>query len=143
MNHKYIRNSIISFVVIFLVFGAQFALAGGLYDNLNVAAGSDLKKNSDLPKFIGGLVAIVLQILGLALVVILIYAGSMWGFFSNGEPAKIQKAKDMIKNAIIGLVIVFASYSITMFVINRLQEAASPSMRLSPTDTVMGPGSLP
>ncbi|MFA6525840.1 MAG: hypothetical protein WCT26_00290 [Candidatus Buchananbacteria bacterium] len=127
MNHKYIRNSIISFVVIFLVFGAQFALAGGLYSNLDVAAGSDLKKNSDIVKFIGSIVGVVLSLLGVALVLVLIYAGIMWGFLSADDAKKVQTAKDMIKNAVIGLIIVFAAYGITQFVMSSLSKTTNQS----------------
>lgn len=122
MNYKYLKNSIISFIVIFLVFGAQFALAGGLYGNLDAAAGADLKKNSDIVKFVGSIVGVVISFLGVALVLVIIYAGIIWGFLSADDAKKVQTAKDMIKNAVIGLIIVFAAYGITNFVMSSLSK---------------------
>lgn len=107
-----------------MIFGAQVVLAGGIYQNLDAAAGSDLAKNSNLMLFIGNLVRSILALLGLLLLLTIIYAGIIWGFMSNGDNAKIKKAKEMIINAVIGLVIVFASYSLTTFITDRLAEAS-------------------
>lgn len=119
---KIFKKSLISLVVIFLVFIADFALAGGLYENLNTAAGPELKRNPDLIKFVGGIFGAILALLGVALIVVLIYAGIMWGFLSANDPKKVQTAKDMIRNAIIGLIIVFAAYGITQFVMDNLSK---------------------
>jgi len=43
----------------------------------------------------------------------------MW-MTAHGEEAKIDKAKEIIKAAVIGIVIVLAAYSISAFIIPRV-----------------------
>lgn len=78
----------------------------------------------DLPALIGRVVTLIMQLLGLILVIIIIWAGFIW-MTSNGDPAKLKKAKDMIYQSIIGLLLVFASYAIGSFVIDKLQNIAT------------------
>lgn len=138
---KKIFKTIIPLAIIFLFFGADCALgAVSPLPGLKTAAGSELMQNSDLMKFLGTFISGILGILGVALVLIIIYAGIVWGFLSANDPKKVQTAKDMIKNAVIGLIIVFASYAITNFVIKSATGLGSSSQPLSPTDTVCGPG---
>jgi len=128
MNHQYLKKSIISFVAIFFIFGASFVLAGTgePYSGLQAAVGeTGLDRNSDVFLLAGAIVKGVLSVLGVALVLVLIYAGIMWGFLSVNNPNKVQTAKDLIKNAIIGLVIVFAAYAITTFIFGSIGATGS------------------
>jgi hypothetical protein len=77
-----------------------------------------------LAQMIGGGVNIVLGVLGLLLVILIIYAGFIWTT-AQGDSKKVDKAKDMIKQAVIGLIIVFAAYAIAQFVMLNLAEVAS------------------
>lgn len=119
MTLKYFKISIFLLVVISLFFAAQFALASGVYTNLRTAAGTDLVKNSDIVTMIGGIVGVIIGLLGVVLALIIIYGGFIW-MTAGGDPKKVEKGKDMIKNAVIGLVIVFAAYAITGFVLRNL-----------------------
>lgn len=108
------------------------ASATGVISNLGVAAaGTGLEKNSNILTFIGGIIKVIIGLLGVALAVVLIYGGIMWGFLARGDAAQIKKAKEMIINAIIGLVIVFISYAITTYVFTALNTASS----VTPTTT--------
>ncbi len=64
-----------------------------------------------------------LVFLGMITVVIIIAAGFMF-LFAAGSEEKIKKAKDLLKGAIIGLVIVMSSYGVAQFVFTALQQAA-------------------
>ena len=76
--------------------------------------------NSDDPVvIIGGVIKILLSFLGVIFLVLLIYGGYLW-MMDRGEEALAKKAKDIIKNAIIGLVIVLAAYAITDFVMDSI-----------------------
>jgi len=48
-----------------------------------------------------------------------IYGGIMW-LISSGSPDRVKKGTDIIKNAVIGLVIIFASWMIINFVVTSL-----------------------
>jgi cytochrome bd-type quinol oxidase subunit 2 len=60
-----------------------------------------------------------LGLLGIIFVILLIIAGQKW-MTAGGEEEKVNEAKDTIKRAIIGLIIIVAAYSITYFVFRNL-----------------------
>ncbi len=80
--------------------------------------------NADLPTLIGRFVSIILGVMGIILVVYIIMAGVAY-MTAAGDDKKIQKAKDNIKNAIIGMFIILAAYSISTFVISLLVTAGA------------------
>lgn len=91
-------------------------------DRLNTAAEtSGLLINAEQlggpQKVILNLVSYALGFLGIFFLISLIYAGWQW-MSSMGEAEKIDKAKDRLKNSIIGIVIVLAAYLIANFVID-------------------------
>jgi len=77
--------------------------------------------SGDLMPMIGTAISIILGVLGVILVLIVIYAG-FWWMTAQGDEKKVEKAKKMIYNAIIGLVIIFAAYAITNFVLDQLES---------------------
>lgn len=94
--------------------------------NLNTAAaGTGLQGKGGLWKEVGGIINVVLSLTGILLLGILIYAGITWGFLAQGEKAKIQKAQQMIINAVIGLLLVFASLALTNFILGRLNAVVT------------------
>lgn len=77
---------------------------------------------TDVITIIARLIRVFLSILGILFVLLIIYAGFLW-MKSGGDPAKKQKSINIIKQAIIGFIIIMASYAITTFVINALLRA--------------------
>lgn len=69
---------------------------------------------------------IILSLLGVIAVVLIVYAGFLW-MTSDGNEDKIDKAKAILKNAVIGLAIILASWGITYFVLNKLLAAVNPN----------------
>ena len=61
----------------------------------------------------------VLGFLGIIFVVLMIIGGIQW-MTAEGNEESVKKAKNRIKNAVIGLVIVVLSYAISVFVISTL-----------------------
>lgn len=82
--------------------------------------------SNDLVQIIGAVIGTVLVLLGVLLVVLILYAGFIW-MTSQGDPGKTKKAKDMIYQAIIGLLIIFAAYAITNFVFAALTQVVTGS----------------
>lgn len=68
---------------------------------------------------IGSIIGLVLSFIGVIFLVLMIYAGISW-MTAAGNQEKVTKAKDLIINAIIGLIIVLAAYAITSFIGNQL-----------------------
>ena len=71
----------------------------------------------DLIQIVITVIQWVLGLLGLVAVILLIYAGFLW-MTAAGDKAKIDRAKLVIRNTVIGLVIILLSWAIVLFVQN-------------------------
>ncbi|MDP3985169.1 MAG: IPT/TIG domain-containing protein, partial [bacterium] len=78
--------------------------------------------SADPRVIIAGIIRTALGLLGIVTLIFILYGGFMW-MTAGGETDKIDKAKRMLMNAVIGLVIILTSFAITQFVLNRLLEA--------------------
>ena len=78
--------------------------------------------SQDLKLTIANIVRIVLGFLGILTVVFILYAGFLW-MTSGGNEDKIDSAKKLISAAVVGLVIILASYAIASFVAGNLSKA--------------------
>lgn len=70
------------------------------------------------------IIRIAFGLLGTIAVVLVIYAGFLW-MTAAGNQDKIQRAKDILKAAVIGLAIILSAFAITNFIINQLLEATN------------------
>lgn len=75
--------------------------------------------NFTLSQVIAVVIQGALSLLGIIFLIIIVFAGYRW-MTASGNEESIKKAQDMIKRAIIGLVIVIMAYAITYFVFNQL-----------------------
>ena len=74
---------------------------------------------SSLAKIVATAIQAFLGLLGVIFLVLLITAGYKW-MTASGNEEKLTEAKETIWRAVIGLIIVVASYAITYFVFNSL-----------------------
>ncbi len=72
---------------------------------------------------VGGLIRVGLSVVGVLLLILLLYAGFLW-MTAAGNEENIKKARSIITNTIIGIIIVAASYAIADFVLSRLTEVS-------------------
>jgi len=100
--------------------GATGLIKGGL----DAAAAGYGTTKTDLPTIIAGLINVALTLLGSLLLVYLLYGGFLW-MTAGGDEKKVDKARDLIKNAIIGVVIVAAAYAISSYVLLKLLEVTT------------------
>ena len=70
----------------------------------------------------GTIVGYFLAFIGVVFFVLMIYGGLLW-MTARGSEEMIKKAQELIKSAILGMIIVFLSYAITQFVLSRLTSA--------------------
>ena len=68
-----------------------------------------------LADFIGLLISAVLTFLGIIFLILIIYAGYLW-MTARGNDQQVEKARNILKDSVIGLIIVTASYAIVLFV---------------------------
>lgn len=63
----------------------------------------------------GQIISFVLSFVGILFLGLMIYSGLLW-MTAQGNETKVTKAKDLLINAVVGLIIVFAAYAITAFI---------------------------
>jgi cbb3-type cytochrome oxidase subunit 3 len=81
---------------------------------------------SSVPEAIGNIISIALSFLGIVFFGLIFYAGVLW-MIALGESGKVDKAKNLIETAIIGLIIVIGAYAISTFVFNKLVDGGEAS----------------
>lgn len=104
--------------------GEQFnaglgATAGKMgYDNVNPGSSGTV-----LNQKIGRIVQAVLASVGVVFLILAIYGGYTW-MLSRGNEQQATKAKNILVNAIIGLLIVLSAYAITTMMVHFWRQAA-------------------
>ena len=78
----------------------------------------------DLKKSIAGIINVILGFLGTLAVLIILLGGFKW-MTSQGSSDKVDEAKKLIGEGVVGLVIIFAAYAIAAFVLNQLYTATN------------------
>jgi TRAP-type C4-dicarboxylate transport system permease small subunit len=70
-------------------------------------------KDKSLAEIIGIVIKAFLSFLGVIFLILMIYGGYIW-MMARGNEQEVARAKNIIINALIGLVIVLAAYAITL-----------------------------
>ncbi len=120
-------NLIVIFLWLFLIFdnyvlASDWGEKSGLDKTANKmgyikekgsASGQVITKSPEI--FFGLIIKSALSFLGVVFLVLMIYAGIQW-MQAGGNQEKIDKAKNIIVNSIIGLAIIISAYAITYFI---------------------------
>jgi hypothetical protein len=99
---------------------------------LNFAEESGLKKTATNAGYPEGLsanpegmiiqgISLVLSFVGVLFMILMIYGGFIW-MTARGNESNVDRAKKIVTAGVIGLIIVFASYAISYFVVNFFSE---------------------
>lgn len=101
------------------------------------ATAAGLKTSGTLPTVIGNVIGTSLSMVGVLFFGLMIYGGILW-MTDRGNEEQSKKALETIKAAVIGMVIVLASYALTSFVFKSVGQVggggggSSPQSGLSP-----------
>ncbi|SRR5574344_820463 len=106
-----------------LVFSADATLLkskASPIDRLNNAATgygpySQTATETTLASTLGLVISVALSILGIIFLAITIMSGYQW-MTAQGNESQVEKAKDSVTRAVIGLVVVIASYAVWFFI---------------------------
>ncbi len=92
------------------------------------AAGLSQKYNRSVPDLIGTLIGAALSMIGVIFFILMVYGGFLW-MTARGEDSVVNKAKETIIAAIIGLIVVLGSYAITNFIFTSAEppQAGQPN----------------
>lgn len=74
-------------------------------------------------QIIANLIEVTLSVVGVILIILVIYGGYLWGT-AGGNEERAKEAQRLIRNAVIGVIIVFGAYFITAFVVGKIGEVA-------------------
>lgn len=109
--------SLISFA--FSSLAMKVANAANLQDAFKIAeetASSSYQTDRTLNLMLGDIIAVVLSALGVIFIAFMVYAGYLW-MTAAGNEQKADKAIKILKESIIGLIVVISAYAISYFVI--------------------------
>ena len=73
---------------------------------------------------VGNVIGYILALLGVVFTILIIYAGFLY-MTAQGNEEQVGKAKKLMMNAIIGMVIIGASYAISSFVISTITKSVA------------------
>lgn len=119
---KHKRNLLIYFGVSVLFFGPVQVFANGYY-GLRTTAGAAGLQGGDIPTLAGNVIGTALSMIGVLFFILMIYGGFTW-MTARGNEQQTEKAKTTITAAVIGMIIVLASYAITRFVFQAVSGGA-------------------
>lgn len=80
--------------------------------------------SNNLETVVGNVIQYFLSLLGILFLALAIYGGYLW-MMARGDEKQVEKAKETIKSAVIGLAIILGAYAITSFVIANLISATT------------------
>ena len=125
MLRRWAKNVIFTILVLtggfFVSAPVVFAQTDALSNTDQIAQTAGLG-NSDLPSLVGRIISVFLGILGVVFLILFMYAGFVW-MTAGGDHKKVEKAKSILINATIGIVITLGAYGITTFIVNALGGA--------------------
>ncbi|MFA7654279.1 MAG: hypothetical protein WCX97_04560 [Candidatus Magasanikbacteria bacterium] len=124
-----ISKLLLSFLVSIILCSPGLVAAAGDYGlgdaqaqaQLPTAIGSSSART--VTALIGELVGIGLTMLGVIFFLLMLYGGFYW-MIAKGDSAKVDKAKEIMEAAIIGLIIITGSYAIANFIFSSLKPGA-------------------
>jgi len=113
-----------------MIIGAILGMASPIFAVELTEGMEEVLTTSQLPTtplvtVIGNVIKWVLGFLGLIATIIIIIGGFQW-MSSGGNQEKIDKAKKLMINGLIGLIIVVLAYSISWFIIRAIEENIGP-----------------
>jgi cysteine-rich repeat protein len=119
-RNRYLLAFASSVVFLLLVAFPVFAQVDPITGGFNVAQniGEGALGTADLRDIIVNIVNVALGFLGIIAVIIIIYSGYLW-MTSGGNQEQIDRAKSTLRNAIIGLFIIIASWAIVAWFVSQ------------------------
>ena len=112
------------FVLAFSVFGTMHPAFAQLDStNLTDVGTAGGFSTVSAPIIIARVIRVFLGTLGIIFTILVLWSGWIY-MTAQGDDTKIKKAKDILKNGIIGMIICIFSYTITTYILNRILEAA-------------------
>lgn len=105
-----------------LVPGSALAQVQNAQRELQQIANEGGATATNLPALVGNLVNVFISVLGIIFVILIVYAGFLY-MTAGGEEDNVKKAKKLLSQSIIGLIIIISAYAISFFIFESLATA--------------------
>ena len=116
--------AVVAFCVFFLLFAAHPLFAQETaFEKFGQAS---TLPTDDIAIIVARVIRAVFGVVGIIFTCLIIYAGFLY-FLARGEAEPVKKSKKILQQSIIGLILMFSSYSIATYILNRLLEATLTS----------------
>lgn len=135
-KHFKIALSSLLFLAIFLF--AWQVLAADVNVGLEYPAQIGLGA-TDPRVIVAKIIRIALGFLGILAVGLILYAGFLW-MTSEGNEEKVSRAKKVLTNAVIGLIIILSAFTLATFILNKLIGATGEGGNVGPDQNGGGGG---
>lgn len=86
------------------------------FDVVDKTVGNSYDTQKDINSILGSIVLAILSLIGIVFIIFIIYAGYLW-MTASGNEQKVDKSKEILKQSIIGLIVIVGAYAIAYFVI--------------------------
>ena len=122
---KFLKITLLSLSLFLSAFGG--VKASSLWDQqkglgeMSVVFNEDKANPTDVRYRVVKLINWALTLLGIVVVILIIFAGFKWMTAAGNEDA-VKKAKTILTNAVIGLIIIVLAWSVTLFILRRLDK---------------------
>ena len=80
------------------------------------------QRERQAPVVAGQIINFFIAALGILFLVLMVYGGYLW-MNARGNEQQVEKAKSLITQAVLGLIVVLSAYAITYFVVTNLMTA--------------------
>lgn len=112
------------FAVPLQMYAAEADTAQGLLKNVGTNAKYNTKgDDTGLAQTIGNIISASLGLLGVLFLAFTVFAGYMY-LTAGGDEERVKTAIKYLRNAVIGLIIVLASFGITKWVVNAIVQSS-------------------
>lgn len=85
----------------------------GLDETADIAGLSNSR--GDVPTLVGNIIGAVLTLISVIFFTLMVYGGFLW-MTAHGDSAQVDKGRETIIAGVIGIIVVLASYGLTIFV---------------------------
>lgn len=103
-------------LLVFLILPLIASAEANPLTNLGQATPDELRTRGELTQIIATAVNVVLGMVGVIFLILMIYGGFVWAT-AGGDASKIEKAKGIIRAAVIGILITLGAYAITVLIL--------------------------
>jgi hypothetical protein len=87
----------------------------------------DVADETRLVEIVGTFVSVALAFTGVVFVVLMVYGGYLW-MTAQGNEEQVGEAQKLIRNAVLGIIVVFAAFTVSYAVLLAVNSALTPRL---------------